>query len=368
MIIYRLPFLTGVCLGLALAVKQTVIFFLPLYLIFFILRSENKITSLKNILIGFVCILIPMLGWAVFVSDKGLSIFFAIYKKKFFTPSSQGMQFMEWFEYEKFFTGDWITFIFSISVIIISMIILTSFALRKKINPKSYLEIITIFMFVAGYNFMISWFKYPLYSRYLLVMSSLYVVLFGIGFDLIFSGLISKIKIRFLKILIIITICGSWMLYANHNTKDFPDAANYNYSSAIKPCTEFIKQQDENVAIYYTDGTWPWIDWYFFTEKDAKRAELTPANFRSIAGIKQLYGRMEHDRDKINNNTVYFIVDPQRDKNIFRLIEDYTGSMPFYTKVYESYPPDKNSPSYIVYKIDKNGVLNFLDKSKKVSN
>ena len=354
-LIYRIPIVTGIFIGLALATKQSVIFFLPLYGIFFYLRFTHYTRDLKKIALGFLVIVIPLLLWAAFISDKGLGIFLAIYKKRFFTHAENSMQIMEWLKFEKFFTGNWFTTIFSFVAIALARIIYTVDILRnrRKHVVLYFSGVFSILLFVVGYDSLISIMKYPLYSRYLLVISSSYLILFGLSFDLVLKKLFlyQKRKFNIMTILVVLLI-GYWIVKTHHEMNLFPDGANYKISQAIKPCTEYIKKHSRKACVYYTDETWPWVGWYFFVQRKKKLVIRTPANFTNPAGIQQVLDHVKKDYDELQDKTIYFIVNPVKDKNVFDLLEKNTGRKPRIKKEFVSQPADSKYNSYTVYSVD----------------
>lgn len=354
-LIYRIPIVTGVFIGLALATKQSVVFFLPLYGIFFYLRFSHYIRDLKKIAFGFLIVLIPLLFWAAFISDKGLSIFLAIYKKRFFTPAENSMQLIEWLKLEKFFTGNWYTTIFSFLAIAAARIIYTVDILRnrRKHVILYFSGVFSILLFIVGYDSLISIMKYPLYSRYLLVISSSYIILFGLSFDLVLKKLFLRQKRKFNIItVLVVLLIGYWIIKTKHDMKLFPDGANYKITQAIKPCTDYIKDHSEQACIYYTDEMWPWVGWYFFAQRQKKLVIRTPANFTKPKGIQQVLDNVKKDYDELQNKTIYFIVNPEKDKNVFALLEKTTGTKPEIKKEFTSQPSDSKHHSYIVYSVD----------------
>ena len=137
----------------------------------------------------------------------------------------------------------------------------------------------------------------------------------------------------------------------------FPDGANYSHSESIKPTTEFIKENRMPAAVYYTDETWPWIDWYFFKEKEKGLILRKPAYFRSKEGIKQLLKRINDDKDELQKMPVLFVINPSADKDVFNLLEKETGITPIYEKIYIAQPVNSTNPSYEVYSVELSSII-----------
>ncbi|MCD6459288.1 glycosyltransferase family 39 protein [bacterium] len=364
LIIYKKPVLSGIFFGLALSVKQSVIFFIPLYLFFLFMRSHRfHMKNMLKFLKGFLIICIPLFIWVLFFSSRGFDIFTAICQKRFFTISSGKANLMGWFSIERFFTGNLFSTYIAVTFIFLARILyaVKYFSKKNKHDLKRFLEIFSLLVFVVSYDLVISLLDYPLYSRYLLIISSSFIILFALSLNLILKRVSAQFKIfkkqKNLTPLLYGLIISYWIFKTPVHMQTFPDGANYSYSESIKPTTEFIKQNRMPAAVYYTDETWPWIDWYFFKEKEKGLILKKPANFKTQAGIKQLLNRMNDDKDKLEKMSVLFIINPSKDKNVFKLLEQETGLTPAYEKIYTSQPVNSTHPAYDIYRVNLESIL-----------
>jgi len=364
LIIYKKPILAGLFLGLALSVKQSVIFFIPLYLFFVFMRSHKfHLKKFLTFLKGFFIACIPLLVWVFFFSDKGGELFTAICQKRFFTVSSSKSNLLRWFYIERFFMGNLLSTYIAVTFIFLARILyaLKYFNKRNKQDLKRFLEIFSLLVFVVGYDIVISFLDYPLYSRYLLVISSSFIIISALSLNLILKRIHAHFKIfnkrRNLTPIIYCLIIAYWIIKTPVHIQLFPDGANYSYSESIKPTAEFILENRLPSAVYYTDETWPWIDWYFFEAKEKDVILRKPAYFRTQAGIKQLLQRMNDDKDELKDLAVLFIINPSKDKEVFNLLEKETGIRPVYEKIYISQAINNTNPSYEVYSLELSSIL-----------
>lgn len=372
-LLYRMPVLSGLSFGLALAVKQTVFFFFPLYVLIYLSEFYPAIfSSLKKLVTGFLIAFIPLMIWAVFFSSKGYRIFFAIYQSRFFSASGKGFQLVKWLDCEKFITGTWINFIVSLLIIVAGLIISGVSLYRSSEKPSvlSYLKIISLFLFVVGYTLLISWLHYPLYSRYILVISSVYTILCGICFAELLNYISSHIK-KYLKksdhrgLLLSAPLISFFVVYwfftASASLRQFQDGAHYRVHETIKPCIEYIKAQSPSLALFYTDEMWPWIPWYFFAERKKGKIIQEPADFSTASGIKNLLDEIQRDKTKLTDRKIYFIINQDRDYNALEFLKQATDKKIKCKRELLAQPSYPDFPAYIVYSISLESLLTSPD-------
>lgn len=363
---YRLPFLTGLFIGLAFAVKQTVIYFLPVYAIFYLMKFHDSrklfIDDLKMLGLGLITVFIPLFLWAFLLSGKGMGIFFAVFRKDYISGSLSEFNFIKWLSLEKFVTGNYFTLYFSLIVIALARILYMKDLLRV-MNKKTFgtvMELITLILFIFVYYLMISVTGYPVYSRYLLVITSLYLTVFGVSFEAVLTRISEFIKYdrinRFIPV-ISFAIIAIWILKAPYELQKFPDASNYTYHEAVKPCLTFIKNKLQKSAVYYTDEIWPWAPWYLFAEKQKKRIFRTPVDFKSIEGVQTMIEKMTGDLKKLRKRKIYFVLNETDDTQVFSYIKRLTGLVAQYEKLFVSQPANESYPSYSVYQVKLESVI-----------
>lgn len=363
---YRLPFLAGLFIGLALATKQTVFYFLPLYIIFYLIKFHDShklfLDDLKILGLGFLIVFVPLLVWALFFSSKGLGIFFAVFRSDYVVKSQTGFHFLKWLYYEKFVTGNYLTLYFSLLIIFLARLLYLKDFMRK-MDKKSFmtvLEIISLILFILAYYLMISVTGYPVYSRYLLVITSLYLIVFGVSFASVLNRISEFIKYeRINRFIPVIGFCiaAIWILKAPGELYKFPDASNYSYHESIEPCIKYIKQASRKSAVYYSDETWPWVPWYVFSEKRKGRIRRSAVDFKTKDGIKKMMEKMTSDFKKLKKKEIFFILNSQTEQNVFSYIEQLSGVTPDYKKVFVSQGTVKSYPSYSVYSVKLRSIL-----------
>ncbi|MDX9702326.1 MAG: glycosyltransferase family 39 protein [Candidatus Auribacterota bacterium] len=368
-ILYRIPLMTGIFLGLALSTKQSVVFLTPLYVLFFIMRTKYYTPSLIKIIKGFAISIIPLILWMLLFADKGVGVMINIYQERFFTPTGNTLRLLvEWFKQERYFTGNFMTSLVAIGFVFLARL-LYGFKLYRKRNIydfRSFIEIFSLLIFVIAYDLLISMLNYPLYSRYLIVISSPFIILFALSLNIILKRVHAQLRIMNyrwdLTTLISAGIVAYWIITTPANMATFPDGANYRFSESIKPTADFIKNQPAPAMVFYTDDTWPWIGWYLFAEKESGNITRRPANFRSEEGIRQLLERLNKDTDKLEKHTLYFILNTSRDIHAYKLLSDVTGKDIAHRSLFISQAADSKHPSYQVDIIDKTAISEILSK------
>lgn len=363
-IFYRIPLMAGIFIGLALSVKQSVVFFVPLYILFFIMRTKYYWPSIIKLLKGFLIACIPLAIWIIFFAHKGSGVLVNIYQDRFFTPSFNARSLLEWFKMERYFTGNFVTSLFSIGFVFLARIVY-GFKVYKKRNiydVRSFIEIFSLLAYVVAYDLLISFLNYPHYSRYLLVISSPFIILFALSLNIILKRFHAQLRIRNFRwdLITIISsvIVAFWIIKTPIHMSQFPDGANYRFSEAIKPTAEFIKSQPGLSAVYYTDDTWPWTGWYLFAEKEKGIVLRRPANFRSEDGIEQLLARIDKDAEDLTDRKIYFIVNTARDNDVYKLLSAKTSKVINHQQLFLSQAIFPAHPSYRVDIVDAEALVN----------
>ena len=328
------------------------------------MRSHKfHLKKFLSFLKGFLIVFIPLILWVLFLSGRGTDIFTAICQERFFTLTTSKSNLIKWFYIERFFTGNMLSTYIAVTFIFLARLLyaVKYYSKKNKHDLKRFFEIFSLLVFVFGYDLVIAFLDYPIYSRYLLVISSSFIILFALSLNLILKRIHAHFKIfnkqRNLTPIIYCLIIAYWIIKTPVHIQLFPDGANYSYSEAIKPTTEFIKQNLLPSAVYYTDETWPWIDWYFFEEKEKHLISRKPACFSTQDGIKQVIQKMNKYKEKLNKLPILFIINPVKDKEVFKLIEQETGKKPVYKKIYISQSTNSVHPSYEVYSVELKSIL-----------
>ncbi len=368
-ILYRIPLMAGIFFGLALSTKQSVIFFAPLYILFFIMRTKYYVPSLIKITKGFLISIIPLAIWIFFFADKGIGVLVNIYQERFFTPSGNLFHLLlQWFKQERYFTGNFLTSLVSIGFVFLARL-LYGFKLYKKRNIydfRSFIEIFSLLVFVVAYDLLISVLNYPLYSRYLLIISSPFIILFALSLNIILKRFHAQLRIMNyrwnLQPIIVTGIVAYWIITTPLNMQAFPDGTNYQFSEAIKPTSDFIKTQPMPAMVFYADDTWPWTGWYLFAEKESDKVIRRPANFRSEEGINQVLERLNKDADELTDHSIYFILNTSRDTNVYSLLSQVTGVEVQHKTLFIAQSINPKNPSYQVDRVDKAALMSTLKK------
>jgi len=353
-LLYRSAFWSGVFFGLGCAVKQSVLFFVPLYAVIYVLKFHGVLSlSLKRALKGFLAVVVPLLLWAVVCADKGLDIFTAIYQEQYFKVAYSWSYFLHWLEMERFIAGNWIKFGFSVTVIACALILFVWRAFKQR---KLYLEIPVLFSFFCGYTLLISWVRYPQHYRYLLVVSGVYLILFGTAMAVISEDIVRILKRKVkgsmgICMLLFLGVTSYWLLSTPADIAQFPDGAHHNRHETIKPCIDYIKNQPYPSAVFYTDNMWPWANWYVFAQKERGEIACRLADFKTVQGIRNIISYIKTHQDEMAGRTLYFIIDSLKYNATFHLFEQELGTVVHYDECFVSESPHGTAPSYRVYKV-----------------
>ena len=353
-LLYRSAFWSGVFFGLGCAVKQSVLFFVPLYAVIYVLKFHDVLSlSLKSALKGFLIVVVPLLLWAVLFADKGLGIFTAIYQKQYFKVAYSRSYFFHWLEMERFIAGNWIKFIFSIAVIACAFILCAWRSFKRR---ELYLEMLALFAFFCWYTLLISWVRYPQHYRYLLVVSGVYLILFGTAMALISEKIVRILKQKagggmVICMLLFLGLTGYWLFSARADMARLPSGANHNQHETMKPCIDYVKKQPYPSAVFYTDNMWPWANWYVFAQKERGEIACRLADFKTEQGIRNIISYIRTHQDEMAGRTLYFIIDSLQDNNTFDLFEQELGTNVHYEECFVSESPHGTAPSFCVYKV-----------------
>ncbi|RJP59246.1 MAG: hypothetical protein C4541_06485 [Candidatus Auribacter fodinae] len=368
-ILARLPIMSGLFFGLSIITKQSAIYFLPLYAILYIIRFRMRLYPLKGVLAGVLYPLVPTLIWALLIADRGLGVFFGICKQEFFSKG-EGISLFKWLAFAQYITGNWLTFILSLAAIIGALVFYGYDLARKRSesDPDRYCELIAMLLFVIGYTAMISVLQYPLYSRYVSVISGIYLVLFGIGVSIVFRELLARARYYsgkkvyiFLRLGIVAAIVY-WLFAVPDNLANFPDGTQYQEMETVLPCVSYIKNHGYPAAIFYTENLWPFIPWYVYDDHKQDKVYRRPVQFKTASGIHDLAQRMAKDQEELEDKKIYFIIDPRKDSEAFDLLEQELGFSLAAECVFTAQPTRQGRPSYMVYRIDNLALKPFAEQ------
>lgn len=359
-LLYQLPLMTGVCIGLALATKQSVIFFIPLYFILYCIRFRLRFQYLKAALTGFLYIFVPFLLWIIIFAGEGFDALFGIYQPRFVEQSAHGFSLFSWLAIEKFVTGNWLTFLLAQTVIISALVVYALGIKEKRMDrdPDSFCEIIALFLFTVVYTLWLSFFGAPLYPRYVLVISSIYIIVAGISASILTRNMLARLRyVRGRRLyvavrLLMFVIVLYWVLKVPDDISRFSGGSQYRQSGSIKPCVEYIKSKPFPSYVFYTEELWPWLPWYFHVEKQKDQIQRSVMSFRDESAIAELIRRIRQERIELANSRMYFILKPAQTDRIFDEIENQLGKPVPFSEVFAAYPTNTDGNTYAVYAVD----------------